>query len=262
VKTKHGIQTPQLPISPNDLFRHLKDRLGSYRHLKTITGVEISTLESWCISAPLDQVRALLKLLSALPQTQRHALLDSATLVLPRLDHHFLTGDKLVLARLKRIASKQSGITCVESISTYLRTFLASSIVNSAGGSNLTVFGRDIHSPDWSIPISGVQYLGVAENLLHVRKAAEQDLQIPSEAQVVFLNGLWAFFSDQQRAELLRSTHKYHLIICDCPRAFERTKAGGITHIVTAARNPALPTGYDDAQHMWVGIEELGSDGV
>lgn len=235
----------------------MKDLLGSYRDLKRITGVEISTLESWCISAPLDQVRTLLRLLSAIPDRHRQALIDSATLSLPRLDHHFLTGDQMTSSALRRIAAKEYGMTIVESESEYLRTFLATAIAHSASRLKRAVYGFDIHRPDWFAPVEGVNYLAIAENHSRIRQTAQLKLNAPPGTHVVFLNGLWAHMEEQRRSEILRFTEKYHLILCDRPRAFARGTATGNTHVLTVTRNPVLPIGADDAQQMRITIEEL-----
>lgn len=257
MKTQRPTEKPDLPISPNELFRRLKELVGSYRDLKRITGVEISTLESWCISAPLDQVRTLLRLLSAIPDRQRQALIDSATLSLPRLDHHFLTGDEMTSAALRRIAAKECGMTTVESDSEYLRTFLATAIAHSASRLKRAVYGFDIHRPDWFAPVEGVNYLSIAENHSRIRDAAQLKLNAPAGTHVVFINGLWAYMEDQRRSEILRFTKKYHLILCDRSRAFPRGTATGNSHAITATRNPVLPVGADDAQQMRIAIEEL-----
>lgn len=257
MKKQQSTETPHLPLSPNELFRRLKELVGSYRDLRKITGVEISTLESWCISAPLDQVRTLLRLLSAIPDRQRHALIDSATLSLPRLDHHFFTGDQVTLAALRRIAAKECGMTIVESESEYLRTFLATAITHSASKLKRAVYGFDIHRPDWFVPVEGVNYLAISENHSRIREAAQLKLNAPSGTHVVFLNGLWTHMEEQRRSEILRCTEKYHLILCDRPRSFPRGTATGNSHVITATRNPALPVGADDAQQMRIAIEEL-----
>jgi hypothetical protein len=257
VKTQRSTEKPPLPISPNELFRRLKELLGSYRDLKKITGIEISTLESWCISAPLDQVRTLLRLLSAIPDSERHSLVDSATLSLPRLDHRFLTGDQMTSAALRRIARKETGMTIVESESDYLRTFLATAIANSAVKHKLAVYGYDVHRPDWFAPVEGVNYLSIAENHSRIRETAQLKLNAPAGSHVVFLNGLWAHMEEQRRSEILRFTENYHLILCDRHRGFPRGSAIDNCHVITATRNPALPIGADDAQQMRITIEEL-----
>lgn len=257
MKTQRSTEKPHLPISPNELFRRLKELVGSYRDLKRISGVEISTLESWCISAPLDQVRTLLRLLSAIPDSQRHDLIDSATLSLPRLDHHFLTGDQMTSAALRRIASKEYGMTIVESESEYLRTFLATAIAHSVSRLKRAVYGFDIHRPDWFAPVEGVNYLSIAENHSRIREAAQLKLSAPTGTQVVFLNGLWAHMDEQRRSEILRFAEKYHLILCDRPRAFASGTATCNSHVITASRSLVLPIGADDAQQMRITIEEL-----
>lgn len=222
--------------------------------MKEITGVEISTLESWCVSAPLDQVRTLLRLLSAIPTRERRTLIESATLSLPRLDHEYFAGDKVTSSLLTRIAAKSRGLTIIEGESDYLATFLGTAIANSASFSGTVVSGYDIHSPDWFVPVEGVKYLGIAENPGRLREVKDLKWELPMRSELVFFNGLWRFLEQRRRLDLLKAASFHHLVLCDRQGALEETVKMRPGHVLSVSRNPLTPLGEDDALRMRLAI--------
>ena len=232
--------------------------IGSYREMKRITGVEISTLESWCVSAPLDQLRAFLLLLSAVPTAQRLELWRAGTFVLPRLDHEFIIGDRFVAATLARIGAKKTGLTLILADSEYLRSFMSIAFANTARANGAVIFGYDLRTPDWFIPVEGMIYLGNSSRTNLV--APEIPTARLREADVLIVNGFWDHLRDQQKEALLKATSTSHVILADRPNVFTPDdKIGADCDVIHLSRNPALPVGADDAQHMKVVIESGGS---
>jgi hypothetical protein len=244
-------QKPKLPIFPNRIFTRIKSLVGSYREMKRITGVEISTLESWCVSAPLDQVRALFRLLSVVPTQQRFELIRAATFLFPRLDHEFLSGDRFLAAGLARIASKTNGISLILGDSAYLLTFLATAFANTARANGASLFGIDAHAPDWFIPVEGVEY--------SVSEVDDELLSKVRSANTVIVNGLWAKLSRAQQLQILKLTESSHLIITGHANDFQADlKTGSSYDSIHIARSASTPVGADEAQHMKIVIETGG----
>lgn len=232
--------------------------IGSYREMKRITGVEISTLESWCVSAPLDQLRAFLLLLSAVPTAQRLDLWRAGTFLHPRLDHEYITGDRFASATLARIAGKNTGLTLIVGDSEYLRSFMITAFANTTRANGAVVFGCDLRAPEWFIPVDGVIYMG-ATNRANL-KAPELPAAQLREANVIVVNGLWDVLRQPQKEAFLKATSTSHVIVADRGSLFTANlKVGLDFDAIHVSRNPALPIGADDAQQMKIVVESGGT---
>ena len=249
--------TPLAPVRVPELLRTLRRELGlNYRNMAKFAGVGATTLHDWTEGAPVDQIEALLRLLSRLPSAARNSALDATCPAMPSLNHVSIARDRLLTGYLRELLAITHGTTIVVGESEYLRTFVATALAHSFATLNpnqKNVSGYDVHAPTWFVPVDGVTYL----NAWKRRNGQELILgESVKPAKMFFLNGVYSR-STAVRPRAHSASKICHVVIAEQSMArsdfahFETPK-----HLITVSvdRNT---NSSDDLERMQIQIREF-----
>ena len=126
----------------------------------SLCGLGRNRTNDWLHTEHAVQVRKYFCVLGNLSEIQQIRLLRTVCRDCPRVTHAKLAHDPLAVTLLFRILDQASGLTFVSGFSDEHRTFILTSLGNSAtwNDARKRVNGLDVHTPDHFSPVPGIYY--------------------------------------------------------------------------------------------------------
>lgn len=187
---------PQKPLPPGKFAEHLRRALGSPQQkvLARRTGFARSSVNRWLAGDVTEQFRFVLAALEHLPVAHGCSLIAPFLRVFPSLDHPLIR--RLPNAgNLREIIQKAGpAMVVVTAANPYLRQFIVTAIghtLEQAANGQPVVTGIDAATPDWFVPVPGMQYLHLDSPWSAASSSASWLNQLGTATEPwVILNGL------------------------------------------------------------------------